>query len=169
MKREVLVLTGACGVGKSTIGKLWAKSKSGVCIESDYFTEWIHDEHPISTDYFLSVEEMIAELSWNTCREYLKNGFSVAIENVWTPKGLTKLQEAFMSIELISKAKFVYLKCDLDQNKSRDQKRSASNQMNERVGIVREELEQYQWPEFVHTIDSSSQTDIQTLNTILSI
>ncbi|GEM_PF-4904892 len=35
-QKEVLVLTGACGVGKSTIAKAWAKSKAGVCIESDY-------------------------------------------------------------------------------------------------------------------------------------
>ena len=36
---EVLLLTGACGVGKTTIAQGWAKSKKGVIIDCDYLTE----------------------------------------------------------------------------------------------------------------------------------
>lgn len=82
MGNNILILTGACGVGKSTIAKTWAKKRQGVCIECDYFTEWIYDNHPISTDYFLNTESLVVELSWACAEKYLKSGFSVAIENV---------------------------------------------------------------------------------------
>lgn len=38
---EVLILTGACAVGKTSVAKEWAKRKAGAIIEYDYFMEWI--------------------------------------------------------------------------------------------------------------------------------
>jgi len=163
--KNILVLTGACGVGKSTIGKLWAQSKKGVCIECDCFTSWIYDKHPVNTDYFLKVEPMIAKLALQACKEYYENGFSVAIENIWTPKGIIQLKKAFDEDGV--SAKFVYLTCDEKENKQRDQLRSNDCQMNERVAIVRSELEAYSWPSFVDSFDTNGRTSKETLEAIL--
>ncbi|CAM1371701.1 AAA family ATPase [Tenacibaculum xiamenense] len=169
MNNNVLVLTGACGVGKSTIGKAWAKERKGVCIESDYFTEWIHDDHPISTEYFLNTEKLIADLSWACAETYLKNGFSVAIENVWSPKGFGFLRDKIQKNTLVNEFKFVHLKCDLEENFIRDNQRASDNQMKERVEIVKLELEDYTWQDYVHIIDSSSKSIEETLSIIASI
>lgn len=158
---DVLVLTGACGVGKSTIGMLWAQSKKGVCIECDCFTIWIYDGHPITTAYFLEVEPMVAHLAWQSTKAYLDNGFSVALENVWTPKGLLALKDSFDKHGM--SATFIYLNCDLKENEKRDQLRPDDYQMNERVAIVRSELEIYDWPNFVHQLNTSGQTSKETL------
>ena len=161
---DVLVLTGACGVGKSTIGKLWAQSKKGVCIECDCFTSWIYDGHPITTAYFLEVEPMVARLAWQSTKAYLDNGFSAAIENVWTPKGLLQLKDACDKNEI--SAKFVHLSCDLEENIERDQLRSSNHQMKERVAVVRSELEIYDLTNFVHQLNTSGQTSEETLGII---
>lgn len=165
--KNILVLTGACGVGKSTIGKLWAQSKKGVCIECDRFRNWIHDEHPISSGYFLEVEPMTARLAWQACREYLNNGFSVAIDNVWTPKGIQFLKNNMEQARL--HATFVYLTCSLEENKQHDLLRPSKHQMKERVAIVHSELEAYSWPNFVHKLDTSGQLSTETLSKILSL
>ena len=169
MKNNVIVLTGACGVGKSTLSRLWAKSNSGVSIECDYFTEWIYDQHPITTDYFLKVEKMIVDLAWSNTQQYLSNGFSVAIENVWSPAGLIKLREYLKINPLVNKMTFIYLKCDLNQNMNRDLSRPSHNQMNERVEIVRNELEDHIWPDFVHVVDNSTLSIQETLDLINSL
>ncbi|MEL7269571.1 MAG: hypothetical protein AAGL34_08355 [Bacteroidota bacterium] len=163
-QNEILILTGACGVGKSTIGKLWAQSKKGVCIECDCFTSWIYDGHPITTAYFLEVEPMVARLAWQSTKAYLDNGFSVAIENVWTPKGLRRLKDACDKNDV--NAKFVYLTCGLQENKKRDQLRRNDCQMKERVALVRSELEAQNWPDFAHRLDTSGQTSETTLKQI---
>jgi len=41
--KELLILTGACGVGKSTIAEEWAKRKNGAKVDCDYLTEWIYN------------------------------------------------------------------------------------------------------------------------------
>lgn len=167
LNKKILILTGACGVGKSTLGKLWAKEKKGVCIEGDAFTNWIYDNHPITTPYFLEIEPMTALIAWQCCKTYLDHGFSVAMECVWNPKALNQLKKVFDQNQV--SVTFVYLSCDLGKNENRDQQRTPDCMMNERVGIVKSELEAYDWPSFVHKIDSSGQTSEETLNAIVHL
>ena len=115
--KEILILTGACGVGKSTISKKWAKLKKGVIIESDFFRNWICND---LYDRFSEKEEMlVADLTFVTAKEYLKHNMPVAIENVWTPLGLDKLkndlEDEFGNVSI----KIVWLKCNLKEKSSK--------------------------------------------------
>ncbi|MCF6294105.1 MAG: AAA family ATPase [Flavobacteriaceae bacterium] len=165
--KEILILTGACGVGKSTISKKWAKLKKGVVIESDYFRNWIYNE---IYDKFSKNEEMlVANLTFVSAKEYLKHNMSVAIENVWTPLGLDKLKNAFENEFGNVDIKFVWLKCNLEENHRRDRLRVTENQMKDRVDIVNAELSEYKWPEYLNILDTTNLTEKETLNWIVEI
>jgi len=164
---EILILTGACGVGKSTISKKWAQLKKGVVIESDCFRNWICNE---TYDRFSTKEEfLVADLTFVSAKEYLKHNMPVAIENVWTPLGLDKLkndlENEFETVDI----KFVWLKCDLEENNRRDKLRIAENQMKDRVDIVNAELSEYKWPDYLNILITTNLTENETLNRILEI
>ena len=107
---------------------------------------------------------MVAHLAWQSTKAYLDNGFSVAIENVWTPKGLELLKINIGEHGLC--AKFVYLTCDVEENTKRDQLREGDCPMKERVAIVHSELQAYSWPRYVHRLDTSGLTCEATLKQI---
>lgn len=165
--KEILILTGACGVGKSTISKKWAKLKKGVVIESDYFRNWIYNE--IYDRFSIEEEILVADLTFVSAKEYLKHNMPVAIENVWTPFGLDKLkndlENEFGNVNL----KFVWLKCNLEENHRRDRLRITENQMKDRVNIVSDELSEYKWPEYLNILDTTNLTEKETLNWIIEI
>jgi len=165
--KEILILTGACGVGKSTISKKWAKLKKGVVIESDYFRNWIHNE--IYERFSIKEELLVADLSFVSTKEYLKHNMPVAIENVWTPLGLDKLksnlEDEFRNVNI----KCIWLKCDLKENHRRDKLRIIETQMKDRVDIVNDELSEYKWPEYLNIIDTTKLSELETLNRILDI
>ncbi len=163
--KEILILTGACGVGKSTISKKWAKLKKGAVIESDYFRNWIYNQ--IYNRFSKEEESLVAELTFVTAKKYLNHNMPVAIENVWTPSGLNKLKNA-LEIEFEDvNIKFVWLKCDLEENHQRDRLRLAENQMKGRVDIVNAEFSEYKWPEYLNILDTTRLTEKETLNRIL--
>ena len=160
---EILILTGACGVGKTTVARQWARGKNGVAIEADYFTEWIHDD---SFERFTQEEErLVANLSLVTAKEYLMQKMSVAIEGVWSPYGLNLMRTRLEEEKNIN-LKFVWLYCEINENHRRDELRVPENQMKERVDIVNEELRSYQWKSYVHKIDTTNMTVQETLNII---
>lgn len=158
---KVLILTGACGVGKSTISKTWATKKRGVAIESDYFTEWVFNNK--YEQFLKEEEEMVADLTFVVAKEYLKHGMPVAIDNVWSPIGLEKLKNRFEKEIHNILLKFVWLKCNRIENHRRDGLRIPDNQMKERVDIVNRELNNYDWPNYVDIIDSSNITVRETI------
>jgi len=163
--KEILILTGACGVGKSTVSKKWAKLKKGAVIESDYFRNWIYNE---IYDLFSKEEELlVADLTFVTAKEYLKHNMPVVIENVWTPIALDKLKTDFQNEFGDMKIKFFWLKCDLEENHRRDRLRKTENQMKNRVAIVNTELSEYKWPEYLNILDTTNLTEKETLNRIL--
>lgn len=160
---EILIITGACGVGKSTISKEWAKLKNGAIIECDFFTEWIFKkDFPHWTP---EVEKMEANMSVLLAKEYLKYGMPVAIENVWTPAGLEILINNFTN-EQLYKLTVVWLFCELQENQRRDKLRIPDNQMLERVEIVNKELANYQWPDYLSKIDTTNLSINETVNLI---
>ncbi len=165
--KEILVLTGACGVGKSTISRKWAEMKKGVVIESDHFRNWIYNK---KYKRFSNQEEsLVANLTFVTTKEYLKHNMPVAIENVWTPLGLDKLKKdienEFSDLKLI----FVWLKCSLEENHRRDGLRLSENQMKTRVDIVNAELSEYKWSKYLNILDTSYLTEKETLNRIMEL
>ncbi|HQY52050.1 MAG TPA: hypothetical protein PK294_03800 [Ignavibacteria bacterium] len=164
---ELLILTGACGVGKSTIAKEWARRKNGAIIECDYFTEWIYDKNFIRFSY--EEELLTARLSINTAKEYLKLSMPVAIENVWTPVGLEFLKEELSDLEYITKQKFIWLKCESTENHRRDELRVPGDVMGERVDIVNDQLNGYVWPAYLHIIDTTFLTVKETLEQIAKL
>ena len=163
--KEILILTGACGVGKSTISKKWAKLKKGVVIESDHFRNWIFNE---KYDRFSKKEEMlVADLAFVSAKEYLKHKMPVVIENVWTPSGLDKLKNNLENEFGNVNVKFVWLKCNLEENHRRDRLRIIEDQMKDRVDIVNAELLEFKWPEYLNILDTTNLTEKETLNRII--
>jgi len=162
--KEILILTGACGVGKSTIAKQWAKLKQGAVIESDHFRNWIFNK--IYARFSKEEEMLIAELTIVSAKEYLKHNMSVAIDNAWTPLGLDKLkndlEKEFENVAI----QFVWLKCDLEENHRRDKLRIEENQMKDRVTIVNAELSEYIWPDYITILDTTNLTERETLDLI---
>jgi len=158
---EILILTGACGVGKTTTARAWAKARQGVAIETDYFTEWIHDD---SFERFTQREEMlVANVTFVTAQEYLKLKMPVAIDGVWSPHGLEVMKKGFEQEPEPIQLKFVWMHCEIDENHRRDELRVPEDQMKQRVDIVNKELQNYQWESYVHRIDTTQLNLSETL------
>lgn len=161
---EVLIITGACGVGKSTIARAWAKRKNGAIIDCDYLTEWIYKvDFPRWT---AEEEKFVAEIALLLGQQYLKYDMPLAIENVWSPGGIQILEEGFQKLAQVRTIKVVWLRCALEENQQRDQLRKVENRMNERVAIVNQELQAYVWPDYVHCLNSDQLSVSQTLDVI---
>ena len=163
---EVLIITGPCGIGKTTTAIEWAKTKDGARIDCDYLTEWIHQKNfpkwgPIE-------EKFVSDLSVVMAFEYLKNGMSVAIENVWSPKAIEELRGELFRMRGLN-VKAVRLKCELEENQKRDAERIPENQMKERVGIVAKELDEYKWPSYIHEIDTTNMSVDEVIQRIESL
>ena len=151
--KEVLIITGACGVGKTSAAIEWAKSKQGAIIDCDYLTEWIYkDDYPHWTE---EEENFTSNLSVIMTFEYLNNGMSVAIDNVWTPKAIEEMRNELFRMNNLE-VKTVRLICDLEENKKRDQQRVPENQMGDRIEIVTNELNGHKWPSYVQVIDTTN-------------
>lgn len=162
--QEVLILTGACGVGKSTISKEWATQQQGAIIECDYFTEWILKEGV--PNFSEQEEQLVARMSAKTAIEYLKVGLPVAIENVWFPPGIQTMIDLLIDYDPQLTIKIVWLFCETEENHRRDRQRIPENQMKERVDIVNGELAACDWPSFVTKINSTNLSLGATLQAI---
>ncbi|MBE2255608.1 MAG: AAA family ATPase [Ignavibacteria bacterium] len=165
---KVLIITGAPGVGKSTISKLWAKKNKGVTIECDYFTEWIFNN---KYKRFGKLEEkLVIELTLKTSEIYLIHKMPVVIENVWKSDAIKLLNSGFQKINKNFDNKldisFVYLYCAIKENHRRDKMRIPENQMKKRVDIVNNELKKEIFPSYVKKIDSTNLSENETLNII---
>lgn len=161
--KEILILTGACGVGKSTIATEWAKLKNGAKVDCDYLTEWIYNKN--FPHWTLEEERFVANLTSKIAIEYLNYGMSTAIENVWSPVGIELLKKEIQS-QVEIRVKVVWLFCEISENHNRDQQRIPENQMKERVDIVNKELANYNWPEYLHKIDTTNLDVQQTIKII---
>lgn len=153
MSKEVLIITGASGVGKSSTATIWASLKQGVVIEGDSIRECLDQEDfPKWSD---KEEKFIAKLSAMMAIEFLKNDMSVAIENVWSPNSIDIIRTELFRMRGIN-VKVVWLKCDLEENHKRDQQRSPEDQMKERVDIVNDELNNHKWPSYINELDTTN-------------
>jgi len=150
---RVLICTGACGVGKSTTTRAWAKKHHGAIIDCDFFTEWIYD--PEFPHWQPEEETFVASLTAKVARHYLDAGMPVAIDNVWHAAGLEKLETLLRKQRPNLRVTMIHLQCTLPENQRRDHERVPGDRMNERVAIVRKELDEEAWPPQVRTIDTT--------------
>lgn len=67
------------------------------------------------------------------------------------------------------KVKTVRLICPLEENMKRDLNRIPDHQMKERIKIVNDELNQYNWPSYIHTVDTSNISTSEVLKKIESL
>jgi len=152
MSKEVLIITGACGVGKTATAITWSCLKQGVVIECDYFRDWMDEED--FPKWSEKEEKLFAKLSAMMAIEYLRKDLPVVIENVWSPKAIESIRiELFRMADI--KVTTVWLKCGLEENHKRDQLRAPEDQMKERVDVVNEELNNHKWPSYIHVLDTT--------------
>lgn len=160
----MIIITGACGVGKTTVARAWAKLTGGAAIESDLFTEWIQNEE--FPHWTAEEEQFTAELSATVARKYLSAGMPVAIENVWSPAGVRILKKELSSLPDHHQIRVVRLYCSPEENHRRDEMRIPENRMYERVDIVHKELAQYNWPDDVLHLDT---TNLDVRSTVIHL
>lgn len=164
---KVLIITGAPGVGKSTISKLWAKKNKGVTIECDYFTEWIFNNR--YKRFGKQEEKLVVELTLKTSEIYLNHNMPVVIENVWKSDAIKLLKSGFQKINKKPDILFVYLFCSINENHKRDKLRIPANQMKKRVDLVNSELKKEIFPSYVKKIDTTYLSENETLKLLINL
>ena len=87
-------------------------------------------------------------------------GLDVAIDNVWTPRGLALLQDRLGDKGRI---RVFWLNCSSEENHLRDKRRSPSDVMGGRLDELQTELESVKWPDYVKGLDT---TDLSLDETI---
>lgn len=158
---EILILTGACGIGKTTLARAWAEKMQGAVIECDYLTEWIYRaDFPHWT---AEEEKFVVSATLALAGTYLRFPMPVVIENVWTPEGIGRLKAALELMPEVTSLKVAWLYCDLPENHRRDRLRVPENQMKERVDIVNREQRAHPWPGYVHPLDTTHLSIEETL------
>ncbi len=158
---DILIVTGTCGVGKSTTCRRWAERRQGAAIDCDTFRTWIRNPALRTADGFQ--EPLLARHAALLAADYLAMGLDVAIDNVWTPAGLDFLRDQLSDR---GRLRVFWLTCAADENHARDSRRSPSNVMGGRVDELQAELEGLDWPDYVVRLDTTGQTIDQTLNII---
>lgn len=158
---SVLILTGACGVGKTTTARAWAKYHHGAVVECDSFTEWIYD--PAFPHWQPEEEIFTARLSAKVAAEYVRFGLPAVIDNVWTPDGIRLLYQHLAQWCPEATVRAAWLFCQRAENHRRDQQRIPDHQMGQRVDVVNEELASYTWPDSVTKVDTSELSPTQVV------
>jgi GNAT superfamily N-acetyltransferase/adenylylsulfate kinase-like enzyme len=158
---DILILTGTCGVGKSTISWQWAQRRLGATIDCDIFRTWIRSPVLITADGFQ--EMLLARQAARLAEEYMALGLDVAINNAWMPEGLAYLRQQLADR---ARVRMVWLVCDAAENHERDQRRSPSDVMGGRLDELQAELDAFDWPADVVRLDTTGQTVDQTIATI---
>ncbi len=158
---DILIITGTCGVGKSTISTRWAERRLGAAIECDAIRNWIRNPALITADGFQ--ELLLARHAALLAESYLAMGLDVAIDNVWTPEGLDSL---LCALSDKARVRVVLLTAAPAENHRRDRLRSPGDVMGARVDELQAELDALDWPAYVIRLDTTDQTVDQTLDAI---
>ena len=159
--KDILIVTGTCGVGKSTVCWAWAGRRGGAAINCDLFRTWIRDHSLRMANGYQ--EELLAKHACALTEDYMELGLDVAIDNVWTPRGL-----ALLTSRLRGKGRInvFWLNCLPEENHQRDRRRSPSDVMGGRLDELQQELESMNWPDYVQKIDTTGQLLDETLDLI---
>jgi hypothetical protein len=106
---------------------------------------------------------LLARQACSLAKEYLNLRLDVALDNVWTPKGL-KIIKARLSGK--ARIRVFWLNCSKEENRKRDKGRSPSNVMGGRVDELQAELEAMRWPDYVIKLDTTGQSPARTLDAL---
>ena len=146
---DVLLLTGNCGVGKTTIAGAWAERRGGAAVRCDDVRNWIRVyTQRRAHDY---QQDLVAEVALLAAERIIAQGLPVAIDNVWMPPVLGRLRAALVAL---APTRVVRLTCDRTTNRARDAGRPVGR-MGERVDVLGDQIDATEWPAWVTTIDSS--------------
>lgn len=159
--KDILIVTGTCGVGKSTVCWEWAERRQGGRIYCDAFRAWIRNRALRTADGYQ--ESLLAKHACALAEDYMALGLDVAIDNVWTPKGLALLHARLAHK---SRLRVFWLSCSSEENHQRDKQRPPSAVMGGRLNELQAELEAMNWPEYVTRIDTTGQSLDQTIEVI---
>jgi predicted kinase len=147
---EILVVTGTCGVGKTTVSRAWATARGGAAIHGDQIRNWIRP-HALRIRHGFQAQ-LVADTSIAAAHGLLSQGLDVALDNVWFPESMELLRKALMTT---GSMRFIWLKCCSQENHRRDQLRGADGAMGDRVDELQCELQAVTWPDYVHVLDTS--------------
>jgi len=158
---ELILITGTCGVGKTTVAAgLGAKFK-WAAIDADMITNWIIPRNVRMADNFQ--EGALARISAKAAEEFFGLGLNVIIEFPMSAKIVTFFQDHFGGKHNISA---FWLWCRRDENHRRDELRPDSDIMGERLDVLLEELEKESWPAYLNKVDTTKLTSDQTIDFI---
>ena len=160
---EVLVLTGNCGVGKSTIARAWADTRGGAAIHADDMHLWIRRREVRRACNYQEV--LKADTALTATLNLLDQKLDVALDNVWFPATLERFATVLGNR---TEVRMVRLHCHREVNRARDAARPIGR-MGDRVDTLADELEQQNWPSFVAFLDSTGLTVDQTLARIAAV
>ena len=158
---NLYLITGPAGVGKSTLSKALAQSKSkSVLIEGDEIY------HQVISSYIPAWKEgNHLDIFWKICLDnintYLSNGYDVIFNYIITPKNLDILKENFKNYSV----KFIVLIVDKNILLQRDRQRSFDCQMNERCLVLLEKFKNMTFNKN-HFLDTTNLSVIETIDLI---
>jgi len=161
---NLLVITGTCGVGKSSVSRLWATRRCGAAISGDAIRYWIRDQNLRAARNFQ--DQLVVRTAVTAAQELLAQNLDVALDNVWFPPAMQLLKQALSPAAVM---RFVWLQCGETENHRRDQLRSTGDVMGQRVDELRRELESQIWPDYVHMLDTSSFSCEETVQRVESL
>jgi predicted kinase len=159
--RTVLLITGTCGVGKTTTSRAWAAARTGAHINCDEIRNWIRSKRiRHENDY---QHQAVARIAATAAEEYLALGIDVVLDFVWKPPMLRYLSQRLSPLAAV---KMVWLRCDPSENRRRDGERPANVVMGDRVAELLCELDAIDdWPAELLRIDSTD----RTVNDVLAV
>ena len=160
-RRDVLILTGNAGVGKTTIARAWAAKRGGAAIAGDDIRHWIRVRELKFAEG--DQEQSLARITSAAAREFLAKDLDVVADNVWTPHGIAMLRE---SLDPLARVRAARLWCAPGENHRRDELRAPGDVMGQRIDELEAELSEMHFGDDVVLIDSTDQSPEQTLAAI---
>lgn len=150
----VLLVTGTCGVGKTTTSREWSTRRGGAHVRGDDIRVWIRSkELRRARDY---QHEAVARIAATAAEEFIAQGMDVALDFVWLPSTLRYLSNR---LSKVAKVRMVWLRCERAENRVRDAQRPPGDVMGERVHELQAELDAISdWPGELLRIDSSGKS-----------
>ncbi len=160
-KPKLILITGTCGVGKSSVSSALAQKLEGTHIECDLIRDWIKAPGVRSACNFQEIA--LVHICLEAAEQFRKQGLDTVCDNVWGPEGIDLFKKHSGMFDL----SVFYLTCESGENHKRDEERSASDQMKGRVDELGQELDRMQWPWYTVKLDTTGLSVEETVEEIV--